>query len=238
MLALVSLVGLLAQSVHAFAFTLSPVIQVHANANANARQLQLRSVSGRSSSSGSVTTTVMMAGKNRRERRYADGKKKKSSSSERGGTRQPSTSDAKWLQVLDKAPEIETGSVKVVSGKYKGEEKFFTLASHGGNFFAVGEACGRCKFPMINGKVKVLLGGGKAEDVKAGVEQDPEADVAIACPLCGAMFDMRTGKVAGEQPEGLAQVLVSKVVSQTPVESITTYPAQSLSTGAIVVRVD
>lgn len=46
------------------------------------------------------------------------------------------------------------------------------------------------------------------------------------------------GKIAGEQPKGLAQMLVSKVVSQTPVESITTYPAQSLSTGAIVVRVD
>lgn len=46
---------------------------------------------------------------------------------------------------------------------------------------------------QINGKVKVLKGDGKAEDVKAGVEQDPEADVAISCPLCGAMFDLRTG---------------------------------------------
>eukprot|EP00752_Nemacystus_decipiens_P008478 g7575.t1 len=175
----------------------------------------------------------MMAGKNRRERRYADGKKKKASAK-----RPTPTSDAKWMQVLDKAPEMETGSVKVVSGKYKGEDKFFTLASHGGNYFAVSEACGRCKFPMINGKVKVLLGEGKAEDVKPGVEEDPDADVAIACPLCGAMFDLRTGKVAGEQPKGLAQTFVSKVVSQTPVENITTYPAKSLSTGAVVVRVD
>lgn len=47
---------------------------------------------------------------------------------------------------------------------------------------------------QINGKVKILLGEGKAEDVKAGVEEDPEAEVAIACPLCGAMFDMRTGE--------------------------------------------
>lgn len=49
---------------------------------------------------------------------------------------------------------------------------------------------------QINGKVKILLGEGKAEDVKAGVEEDPEADVAIACPLCGAMFDLRTGESA------------------------------------------
>lgn len=46
---------------------------------------------------------------------------------------------------------------------------------------------------QINGKVKLLTGGGKAEDVKPGVEQDPEAEIAIACPLCGAMFNLRTG---------------------------------------------
>lgn len=47
---------------------------------------------------------------------------------------------------------------------------------------------------QINGKVKLLLGDGKAEDVKVGVEEDPEAEVAIGCPLCGAMFDLRTGE--------------------------------------------
>lgn len=47
-----------------------------------------------------------------------------------------------------------------------------------------------------------------------------------------------SGKIAGEQPKGLAQLFVSKVVSQTPVESIKTYQAQALSTGAVVVRVD
>lgn len=41
--------------------------------------------------------------------------------------------------------------------------------------------------------MKLLTGGGKAEDVKPGVEQDPEAEIAIACPLCGAMFNLRTG---------------------------------------------
>ena len=40
----------------------------------------------------------------------------------------------------------------------------------------------------------MLLGEGKAEDVKEGVEDDPEADVGIGCPLCGAIFDMRTGE--------------------------------------------
>lgn len=47
---------------------------------------------------------------------------------------------------------------------------------------------------QINGKVKLLKDEGKAEDVKEGVEQDPEAEVAIGCPLCGAMFDLRTGE--------------------------------------------
>lgn len=47
-----------------------------------------------------------------------------------------------------------------------------------------------------------------------------------------------SGEIAGEQPQGLAQMFVSKVVSQTPVESITVYPTQELSSGAIVVRVD
>ncbi|CAB1119179.1 unnamed protein product [Ectocarpus sp. CCAP 1310/34] len=182
------------------------------------------------------TTTMMMAKKNRRERRYAEAKKKKSS----GSKQQPSgaTSSAKWLQVLDNTSELEPGSVKVVSGKYKGEDRVFTLAAYGGTYYAVSEACGRCKFPLINGKVKLLTGGGKAEDLKPGVEQDPEAEIAIACPLCGAMFNLRTGEIAGEQPKGLAQVLVSKVVSQTPAESITTHQAQVLSTGAVVVRVD
>ena len=50
---------------------------------------------------------------------------------------------------------------------------------------------------QINGRVKVLLGEGKAEDVKEGVEEDPEVDVGIGCPLCGAMFDMRTGEGHG-----------------------------------------
>lgn len=52
------------------------------------------------------------------------------------------------------------------------------------------------------------------------------------------MSRLRAGAIAGEQPKGLAQMFVSKVVSQTPAESITTYQAQSLSTGAVVVRVD
>ncbi|CAM9473059.1 unnamed protein product, partial [Ectocarpus sp. 12 AP-2014] len=136
------------------------------------------------------TTTIMMAKKNRRERRYAEAKNKKSS-----GSKQPSgaTSSAKWLQVLDNTSELEPGSVKVVSGKYKGEDRVFTLAAYGGTYYAVSEACGRCKFPLINGKVKLLTGGGNAEDVKSGMEQDPEAEIAIACPLCGAMFNLRTG---------------------------------------------
>ncbi len=46
------------------------------------------------------------------------------------------------------------------------------------------------------------------------------------------------GAIAGEKPQGLGQVLVSKVVSQTPAEKIATYQAQKLSTGAVVVRVD
>ena len=54
---------------------------------------------------------------------------------------------------------------------------------------------------QINGRVKILLGEGKAEDVKEGMEEDPEADVGIGCPLCGAMFDMRTGK--GLDPESV-----------------------------------
>ncbi|CAM9798191.1 unnamed protein product [Pylaiella littoralis] len=234
MLALVSVVAVLAQLVDAFAFSSSTLCQTFADASRQGRATR----SWRPSSSSRTTALTMMA-KNRRERRYADGKGKKSSAS-KGPKRQPSGpgSDAKWLQVLDKAPEMEIGSVKVVSGKYKGDDKFFTLATHGGNFFAVSEACGRCKFPMINGKVKLLKDGGKAEDVKEGVEQDPEAEVAIGCPLCGAMFDLRTGAIAGEQPKGLAQMLVSKVVSQTPVESIKTYQAQALSTGAVIVRVD
>eukprot|EP00904_Undaria_pinnatifida_P002739 jgi/Undpi1/12466/HiC_scaffold_5.g02137.m1 len=139
---------------------------------------------------------------------------------------------------MDILAHYATNVTQVVSGKYKGNDKFFTLATHGGKYFAVSEACGRCKFPMINGRVKVLLGEGKAEDVKEGVEDDPEADVGIGCPLCGAIFDMRTGAIAGEQPKGLAQTFVSKIVSQSNVESITPYQAQELSTGAIVVRVD
>ncbi|CAM9824137.1 unnamed protein product [Laminaria digitata] len=180
----------------------------------------------------------MMAEKNRRARRIIESRKKKAATANAPSKPTRSSSDAKWLQVLDKAPEMEAGGVKVVSGKYKGDDKFFTLATHGGKFFAVSEACGRCKFPMINGRVKVLLGDGKAEDVKEGAEEDPEADVGIGCPLCGAMFDMRTGAIAGEQPKGLAQTFVSKIVSQSNVESVTPYQAQELSTGAIVVRVD
>ncbi len=50
---------------------------------------------------------------------------------------------------------------------------------------------------QINGKVKLLKGEGKVEDVKAGVEEDPDAEVGIACPLCGAVFDLRTGERLG-----------------------------------------
>lgn len=46
------------------------------------------------------------------------------------------------------------------------------------------------------------------------------------------------GAIAGEQPKGLAQTFVSKIVSQSDVESVTPYQAQELSSGAIVVRVD
>lgn len=55
---------------------------------------------------------------------------------------------------------------------------------------------------------------------------------------CARTSRLHAGAIAGEQPKGLAQMFVSKVVSQTPTESITTYQAQSLSTGAVVVRVD
>lgn len=49
---------------------------------------------------------------------------------------------------------------------------------------------------QINGKVKLLPGEGKVEDVRAGAEEDPEAEVGIACPLCGAVFDLRTGELS------------------------------------------
>lgn len=38
---------------------------------------------------------------------------------------------------------------QVVSGKYQEEDKFFTLAAHGGRLFAVSEGCGRCQFPLV-----------------------------------------------------------------------------------------
>ncbi|CAN0247699.1 unnamed protein product [Ascophyllum nodosum] len=190
------------------------------------------------SSRSSFPLCMMAEKKNRKARRLADGQKRKSTSSK--SPRQParSASDTKWLQVLDVASSIEAGSVKVVSAKYKGEDKFFALATYGGKYFAVSEGCGRCKFPMINGKVKVLVGNGKVEDIKEGEMQDPEASVAAVCPLCGAIFDMTTGLIAGEQPKGLLPSLVSKLVSQTAAEKVTPYQAQALSTGALVVRVD
>ncbi|CAM9650343.1 unnamed protein product [Scytosiphon promiscuus] len=233
-LALVSLVAAITPFSEAFAFS-SPAGRPTRHADP-ATQNHHSSCTGSTRSTRSTRTRMMMAAgkKNRRERRFSDGKQKKASANRSSGP----TSDAKWLQVLDETPEMETGSVKVVSGKYKGEDKFFTLTTHAGEFYAVSEACGRCKFPLINGKVKLLTGEGKVEDVKDGAEQDPDAEVGIGCPLCGAAFNLRTGAIAGEKPEGLAQLLVSKVVSQTPVESITTYQAQALSSGAIVVRVD
>lgn len=39
----------------------------------------------------------------------------------------------------------------MVSGKYKGDELFFALTEYGGTYRAVGEACGRCKFPLVRG---------------------------------------------------------------------------------------
>lgn len=178
----------------------------------------------------------MMA--NRRSRRMAeDAKKKDKSSKKPSNLPGASKSDAKWLQVLDKTPEIEPGSAKVVSGKYKGEDKFFTLAMYAGRFYAVSEACGRCKFPLINGKLKTLDSDNKAQDVVAGVEEDPDAEVAIGCPLCGAVFNMGTGDVVGEQPEGFAQGLMSKLLSQKIAERMKPYDARALSSGAVVVRV-
>lgn len=56
---------------------------------------------------------------------------------------------------------------------------------------------------QINGKVKILGEGGQAEDIKEGEQQDPEAKVGIACPLCGALFDMRTGAARDSGPGDL-----------------------------------
>lgn len=39
-----------------------------------------------------------------------------------------------------------------MSGKYKGEDRVFTLAAYGGTYYAVSEACGRCKFPLVRVK--------------------------------------------------------------------------------------
>lgn len=78
-------------------------------------------------------------------------------------------------------------------------------------------------FLQVNGKVKVLIGEGKAEDVKAGVEEDPEADVAISCPLCGAMFDMTTGECSRSF---LCVVVVGTL-------SLSTYLARSMTTAQV-----
>lgn len=59
---------------------------------------------------------------------------------------------------------------------------------------------------QINGKVKVLKGEGKVEDVKDSADEDPEAEVGIGCPLCGAVFDLRTGK---RGPVGMNATCVS-----------------------------
>ncbi|CAM9578032.1 unnamed protein product [Sphacelaria rigidula] len=175
----------------------------------------------------------MMANR-RGRRRAADAKK---GNSPAGPRSQPGGSGAKWLQVLDEMPEIPPGSVKVVSGKYQEEDKFFTLAAHGGRLFAVSEGCGRCQFPLINGKVKTLDESGKAQDIVPGVEEDPDSEVAISCPLCGAVFNMGTGDVVGEQPEGIAQGFMSKLLSQKVAERVKPYDARLLSTGEVIIRV-
>ncbi|CAM9612326.1 unnamed protein product [Discosporangium mesarthrocarpum] len=172
---------------------------------------------------------------NRRTRRYS-----KTSSKQAPQTQAAMpVSGAKWLQVLASEPDIKPGSIQVVSGKYKGEDKYFALARHGGRMFATSEACGRCKFPMVKGKVTAI---GKPGDGNGGVElvdgEDPTADLLISCPLCGASFDMKTGEARGSKAQGFMQGLVSNVMSQAPTESITAYDSKVLDSGAVLVRVE
>ncbi|CAM9762436.1 unnamed protein product [Choristocarpus tenellus] len=127
---------------------------------------------------------------NRRARRFSPEKGKGGSPKNKPSS---SGSDAKWLQVLSSEPDLKPSASMVVSGKYKGDELYFSLARQGGRIFAVSEACGRCKFPMINGKVTVESEPGGGGELVDG--EDPEAVVSISCPLCGAKFDMSTGDI-------------------------------------------
>ena len=138
-----------------------------------------------------------------------------------------------FTKVLDVGSELAEaeGSQKAVGPLGKDNKTFLLLIRRkGGKISSIDANCGRCKFPLLKGKVSEDL---SLADEDTGGKDDKGI---ITCPLCAVRFSLGSGLVTGAQADGVLQRVSASFFSKQIATGLKTYEAEAATDGGVYVR--
>ncbi|EKU22693.1 hypothetical protein NGA_0482400 [Nannochloropsis gaditana CCMP526] len=131
-----------------------------------------------------------------------------------------------FTKVLDVGSELADaeGSQKAV-GPLKDDKFLLLIRRKEGRVSAIDANCGRCKFPLLKGKV--------SED--PSVEDDEDKGI-ITCPLCAVRFSLASGLVTGAQADNVLQRVSASFFSKQIASGLKTYAAAAGTDGSVYAK--
>ncbi|GAB5037354.1 Hypothetical protein NocV09_07400090 [Nannochloropsis oceanica] len=148
----------------------------------------------------------------------------------KGGAAGPQSLSGNSLRGFTKVLEVGTelaeaeGSQKAV-GPLKDDKYLLLIRRKAGAISAIDANCGRCKFPLLKGKI--------SEDPT--IEDEDDKGI-ITCPLCAVRFSLATGLVTGAKADGVIQQVSASFFSKQIASGLKTYSTSAATDGGVYVK--
>lgn len=118
-----------------------------------------------------------------------------------------------WVEVASSADDIPQGDgdTKAVTAR----SETLVLIKQGEKIYGVAASCTTCKFPMLSAKIR------------EGGDDGPN----VACGLCGTLYQLDNGKVAGKEEIGGISGAFGNLMSKNTATDIATYEVRTAPSG-------
>uniref|UniRef100_A0A7S2USE0 Rieske domain-containing protein n=1 Tax=Fibrocapsa japonica TaxID=94617 RepID=A0A7S2USE0_9STRA len=130
-----------------------------------------------------------------------------------------------WIQVFESDEDMDSkeGATKAVEiTDPLGKPAPVLMIRHEGKISSTEIGCGRCQFPLINGKI-----------------MDQDGEPHIECPLCGCGFSLSSGVYKEEmdgQSKGLMQNMMGGFMGKTTPKNIKVYRTEENNVGEVYIK--
>lgn len=118
-----------------------------------------------------------------------------------------------WVEVASSADDIPQGDgdTKAVTAR----SETLVLIKQGEKIYGVAASCTTCKFPMLSAKIR------------EGGDDGPN----VACGLCGTLYQLDNGKIAGKEEIGGISGAFGNLMSKNTATDIATYEVRTAPSG-------